>query len=112
MKEEVIRKKLGQRIKALREEKGWRQEDIQEKARFSSRYLGRIERGTVNLTLSTLLRLCEIFKVELPQLFSFMDTEKESSPEREKLIVGLNSVLQTNDPEGLRKLKVFIDEIL
>lgn len=74
--------------------------------------MGRIERGSVNLTLSTVLRLCEIFELELPQLFSFIDTEKETLPEREKLIIRLNSVLQNNDPEDLRKLRIFIDEIL
>jgi len=74
--------------------------------------VGRIERGSVNLTLSTLLRLCEMFELELPQLFSFIDTGKETLPEREKLIVRLNSVLQNNDPEEIRKLRIFIDEIL
>ena len=112
MNEELIKKQLGRQIKALREEMGWRQEDVQDKTGLSSRYLGRIERGSVNLTLSTLLRLCEIFKVGLPQLFSFMDTEKEISAEREKLIVRLNSVLQSDDHEDLRKLKTFIEEIL
>lgn len=112
MNEELTRKQLGRQIKALREEMGWRQEDVKDKTGFSSRYLGRIERGSVNLTLSTLLRLCEIFNVGLPRLFSFMDTEKEISAEREKLIVKLNSVLQSDDPEDLRKLRVFIEEIL
>lgn len=112
MNEDMIRKQLGSRIKALREEKGWRQVNVQEKTGFSSRYIGRIERGGVNLTLSTLLRICEIFEVGLPQMFSFMDTEKETSSKREKLIVMLNSVLQTDDPEDLRKLRVFINEIL
>ncbi|NVM57347.1 MAG: helix-turn-helix transcriptional regulator [Desulfobacterales bacterium] len=112
MNEELIKKQLGRQIKALREEMGWRQEDVQDKTGLSSRYLGRIERGSVNLTLSTLLRLCEIFKVWLPQLFSFMDTEKEISAEREKLVVRLNSVLQSDDHEDLRKLKTFIEEIL
>lgn len=112
MNQDVIRKQLGKLIRALREKKGWRQEDVQEKTGFSSRYLGRIERGSVNLTLSTLLRLCKMFEIGLPQLFSFMDTEKETLPEREKLIVRLNSILQTGDAEDLRELRIFIDEIL
>jgi len=112
MNEDLIKKQLGRQIKALRRKKGWRQEDVQGITGFSSRYLGRIERGSVNLTLGTLLRLCKIFELELPQLFGFMDTEKETSPEREELIARLNSILQTNDPEELRKLRIFIEEIL
>ncbi|MBW1677834.1 MAG: helix-turn-helix transcriptional regulator [Deltaproteobacteria bacterium] len=112
MNEKAIRKQLGRRIKILREQKGWRQEDVQDITGFSSRYLGRIERGSVNLTLGTLFRLCEIFEQELPRLFSFMDAEKEISPNREELIARLNSILQTDDPEELRKLRIFIEEIL
>jgi hypothetical protein len=74
--------------------------------------VGRIERGSVNLTLGSLLRLCKMFEIGLPQLFRFMDTEKETSPEREKLIVRLNAVVGSGDSERLRKLRVFIDEIL
>lgn len=112
MDERAIRRQLGRRIRTLREQKGWRQEDIQEETGFSSRYLGRIERGTVNPTLDTLLRLCEIFEVELSELFSFIDAGKETSLQREKLIVRLNAVVRSGGPERLRKLKVFIDEIL
>jgi len=107
-----IRKQIGRRIKALRENKGWRQEDVQDKTGFSSRYLGRIERGSVNLTLDTLLRLCEIFELELNELFRFVDSQKETSLQREQLIVKVNAALRSDDPERLRKLKVFIDEIL
>ena len=74
--------------------------------------MGRIERGAVNLTLDTLIRLCEIFEVGLPELFNFMDAEKESSPERERLIVRLNSILKKNDLKKLKKLKVFLEDIL
>ncbi|NVM23249.1 MAG: helix-turn-helix transcriptional regulator [Desulfobacterales bacterium] len=112
MNEKAIRKQLGMRIKTLREQKGWRQEDIQDKTEFSSRYLGRIERGTVNPTLDTLLRLCEIFEVELSELFRLIDTEKETSLQREKLVVKLTTIIRSGDPDRLRKLGVFIDEIL
>jgi len=107
-----IRKQLGKKIKVLRENKGWRQEDVQDKTRFSSRYLGRIERGSVNPTLDTLLRLCEIFELELNELFRFVDTQKETSLQQEQLIVRINAILKAGDHERLRKLRVFIDEIL
>ena len=112
MKAEDIKRQLGLRIKALREGKRWRQDDVQEEFGFSSRYLGRIERGAVNLTLDTLIRLCEIFEVGLPDLFNFMDAGEEAPPEREGVILRLNSILSNNDPEEIRKLGVFLEEIL
>jgi transcriptional regulator with XRE-family HTH domain len=52
-------RKLGQRIRACREGQGLIQRDLAKKAQLPVRTIGRIERGEVDLRLSTLLRIAK-----------------------------------------------------
>jgi transcriptional regulator with XRE-family HTH domain len=106
-----IKRKLGLRLKELRSAKGLRQEDL-ESLGFSYRYYGKIERGLVNVTIETLARLCEIFEVGLSDLFVFMDTDQETSEDREAVAVKVAKLLSGKSKKNIKKLKVFLDEIL
>ena len=46
-------KRLGQRIQKLREQEGWSQEEFAARCGINRSYMGRIERGELNLTLET-----------------------------------------------------------
>ena len=107
MDTDKLKTQLGIRFKELRLAEGLKQEDLEQWG-FSYRYYGRIERGLVNLTLETLVRLCEIFDVSLPELFSFLDTDV--SEDRERVAVKVAKVLKKGGK--LKKLEVFLDEIL
>jgi transcriptional regulator with XRE-family HTH domain len=48
---------FGRNLRALREEKGWTQEELAEKARLTSVQISRVERGVREVRLTTLLRL-------------------------------------------------------
>jgi transcriptional regulator with XRE-family HTH domain len=50
---------VGNRIRELRERKGWYQKDLARVARLPIRTIGRIERGQVDPRLSTLERLAK-----------------------------------------------------
>ena len=106
-----IKKKLGLRLKELREAKGLRQEDL-EPLGFSYRYYGKIERGLANVTLETLVRLCQIFEVGLSDLFLFMDADREASEDREAVAVKVAQLLGGKSKKNVRKLRLFLDEIL
>lgn len=110
---EILKKQLGTRLKALRTEKGLTQEDLEQYG-FSYRHYGKIERGEVNLTLKTMLNLCELFEISLSDLLSFMDNEGGGgvSNQREALAVRFQGVLRDGKPEKLHKLRIFLDEIL
>ncbi len=108
---EILKKKLGLRLKELRVAKGLRQEDL-EKWEFSYRYYGKLERGAVNPTVETLVKLCEIFGVTLSDLFLFMDDKSGSSEEKEKIALKIADVLKDGRKAKLQKLNVFLDEIL
>jgi transcriptional regulator with XRE-family HTH domain len=55
----VSARQLGQRIRACREGQGLIQRDLANKAQLPVRTIGRIERGEVDLRLSTLLRIAK-----------------------------------------------------
>jgi transcriptional regulator with XRE-family HTH domain len=48
---------IGGRIRAFRDGKGWFQKDLAKVARLPIRTIGRIERGEVDVRLSTLRRI-------------------------------------------------------
>lgn len=106
-----VQRKIGLRLKELRLEKGLRQEDL-ERWDFSYRYYGKLERGIVNPTLGTLIRLCEIFDVTLSDLFRFMEINGLPTDEREAVTIKLSKIIGENKKEKIQKLKIFIDEIL
>ncbi len=105
-----LKRKLGLRLKEMRLGKGLKQEDLEQWG-FSYRYYGKIERGMVNVTLETLVRLCEIFGVSLSDLFAFMDTG-EVSEDREAIAVKVAQLLKDKNKRKIQKLRVFLDEIL
>jgi transcriptional regulator with XRE-family HTH domain len=108
---EGIKLQLGLRLKQLRLARGLKQEDL-ERWDFSYRYYGKLERGLVNPTVETLAKLCEIFNVTLSDLFLFMEGDKNTSDEREQVAIKLAEVLKGSHKTKIRKLRVFLDEIL
>ena len=106
-----LKKQLGLRLKELRVAKGLKQEDL-EQLGFSYRYYGRIERGLANITLGTLVKLCEIFEVSLSDLFAITDGAGKTSGNREAVAVQVARILKGKNEKKVRKLRVFLDEIL
>jgi transcriptional regulator with XRE-family HTH domain len=66
---EVGRRRLGGRIRALRQAKGWTQEDLAEKSGLHPTYIGGIERGERNVGLDNLLKIATAFRVHPSALF-------------------------------------------
>src|SRR5436190_17155403 len=52
-----VHKKLGQRIRELRMQKGWSQEQLAHESGLGRASMGAIERGEVSIRLSSLLKL-------------------------------------------------------
>ncbi len=60
-----IRKKFGKRLRTLREERGWSQEEFADRAGLHRTYVSAVERGVRNPTLSVLGRLAEALGVSI-----------------------------------------------
>lgn len=66
---ERARKRLGLRLKAIREEKELTQEEAAERAAIHAKHLGVIEGGKANATFGTLVALAFAYEVSLSAFF-------------------------------------------
>ena len=64
----VAQKELGARIRDIRERKVWIQRDLAKAAGLPVRTIGRIERGEVDVRLSTLTRIAKALGASLKDL--------------------------------------------
>jgi transcriptional regulator with XRE-family HTH domain len=64
-----VRRRLGKRVRALREKKKWSQEDLAHESGLARSFTGAIERGEKDLRLTTLVKLANTFKISVGQLF-------------------------------------------
>tara|TARA_R110002051_G_scaffold309063_3_gene381461 strand:+ start:680 stop:952 length:273 start_codon:yes stop_codon:yes gene_type:complete len=69
---------FGKNLKMLRNNAKLSQEDLANDCDISISQIGRIERGEINTTISTLFVLAEALKVEIKELFEFK-FKKDSS---------------------------------
>ena len=67
--EEILLKKLGDRIHFLRKEKGKSQNDLALDIDWDKSNLRKIEKGKLNVTVKTLYKLSQALDVELHELF-------------------------------------------
>ena len=63
--------RFGLRLKEVRLEKGFTQEDLAYSCGLTPSQVGRIERGEINTSLSTIFVLVRTLKVDLKYLFDF-----------------------------------------
>ncbi len=75
-----IRKKLGELIRRLREQRGWSQEELANATGFGRSFTSSIERGRKDVRISTLVKLANIFGIHLWELFQ----NESHSPGRTK----------------------------
>jgi transcriptional regulator with XRE-family HTH domain len=62
-------RRLGTRIRALRAEKGWSQEELADAARIDRSYMSGIERGVRNVSVLSLSRVASALGADLSDLF-------------------------------------------
>ena len=60
--------KIGLRIKKLREEKNIPQQDLAAACNFEKSNMSRIEAGKTNLTIGTMIKICEGLNITLVEL--------------------------------------------
>jgi len=65
---ENVQRSLGRRIRELRSRHGWTQEQFAEYCGLHRTYLGHVERGEKNVSLSTVLRVANALGVRISSL--------------------------------------------
>lgn len=64
-----VRKKLGERVRALRQKRGLSQEQFAHESGLGRSFAGSIERGERDIRITTLCKLADFFGIPLSQLF-------------------------------------------
>lgn len=102
---------LGKRLRALRSVRGLRQEAIEARG-LNYKYLQRIEAGRCNLTLKTLQRVASVLELTVEDLFQFPLGSPQHLPEAQEVVGLVIAMIAGRDKAALKKLQVFIKEIL
>lgn len=73
-------KELGKRVREKRREKAISQDALALSCGLDRSYMGRIERGEVNVTIEKLYRIASILDCEPAELLPPLDTVRQTSP--------------------------------
>jgi XRE family transcriptional regulator, regulator of sulfur utilization len=63
-----LAQRLGWRIRLLRAERDWSQEDLAERAGLHRNYIGHVERGELNISVVQLTKIAQAFGVRVGML--------------------------------------------
>lgn len=99
-----IRLLTGERIRILRKERGWSQEELGEKADLHHTYVGAVERGEKNASIDTLDKIAEALGVEMIDLFTLARKQERIDSLRSHVI---EEVMESS-PEMLRLIATLI----
>jgi transcriptional regulator with XRE-family HTH domain len=82
-----VLQRLGQRVRELRAQRGYTQENLAERAKITWHYVSSIERGTKGATLETLAAIAAALDVTLSELF--LDVDRPLPRELKRLTAAL-----------------------
>jgi len=72
MKNIETTRKLGQKIRIIRNMRGLSQEALAEKADLNRSFIGLLERGQTNITIKNLEMVANALDIEIKDLFNFV----------------------------------------
>jgi transcriptional regulator with XRE-family HTH domain len=61
------RKVIGENLRRIRKARGWSQEKLSDKSLLDQDYVGRLERGQVNVSVDTLAKIGKALGVEVAE---------------------------------------------
>ncbi len=70
--------KIGKKLQAIRKSNGYTQEQLAEKIEVSVRYISDVEQDRAKPSYEVLIKICNIFKISLDQVFSEFLTVTEN----------------------------------
>ncbi len=97
---------FGQRIRALRVQRGLSQEELALRAGITPAYLGMVERGEKNPTLLTVEKVCNALGISLEQCFS-----QEQGPEPDNISEQILFLLRGMDEQEKHAVLKIVEQI-
>lgn len=95
---------LGRRIRSLRNEKGWTQQELGHHADVNYKFIGEIERGQQNPSLNVLGKIAIALGVEMQQLFQL----ETVIADRREIEERIKQILKNIPDEELRRIHVML----
>jgi transcriptional regulator with XRE-family HTH domain len=97
-----VRKFLGQRLRALRKQRGLSQERLGERSNLSGKFIGEVERGEKSISMDSLYRVSEALEIPMRDLTDVRGDKPSAVPseDAEKIFA---LVAGRRRPEDLRK---------
>lgn len=100
--------KIGKNIQAIRKSNGYTQERLAEKIEVSVRYVSDIEQDRANPSYEVLIRICNLFKVSMDQIFSeYLNVKENKSVEYS--LAGFDK-LSKKDKETIENLIIYFNK--
>lgn len=99
------KRKIGKQLKELRLSRGWRQNEVAERIGLSRSAISNIESGTRAMTLSTLQKFCEIYKIDI----SYFGIETKNYDESLDLTTRIEKIFSSNDIPEDKKDELYRD---
>ena len=100
-------KTLGKKIRLLRHQKGWSQEDVAKRLDISIPAFSKIETGITDLNLSRLEQISNLFEMTVVQLLTFNEAEQDQKFQNELEMV--NKKLMDRETEVIDLQKKVIE---
>ncbi len=101
--------KIGNKLLAIRKRSGLTQAEVAEAAGLSDRTYADIERGSVNMRIETILRICEVLHITPDEIL----TNNASFPtsQQETVLARLNACNPKDKETALRLLSVYLQSL-
>jgi transcriptional regulator with XRE-family HTH domain len=98
---------LGRRIRSLRNEKGWTQQELGDQAEVNYKFIGEIERGQQNPSLNVLVKIAAALGVDLPDLFRY----EQEITDRKEIEKRISKTLQNIPEKELKRIFLIIHSL-
>jgi len=98
---------LGKKIRLLRHQRGWSQEDVAKRLDISIPAFSKIETGITDVNLSRLDQISRLFDLTIVQLLATTDSEEEKKHTAE--LTALKRKLEEREAEVIELQKKVID---
>lgn len=109
MFDEKINQNVADRIRQLRQNKGYSQENLAHSAQLSVAYIGQLERNIKKPTIDTIARICDALDVSLPTFFLFDEMSSDT-----KYCLALETIsisMQKLPPDSAMRLAFIVQEL-
>lgn len=100
---------IGNKLFSFRKRMGMTQAEVAEKAGLSDRTYADIERGTVNMRIETILRICEVLHITPDEILT--DDNTAPTAKQDELFARLNSCSPKDKETALQLLSVYLQSL-